>query len=147
MKGLSIVHGDNGCPLSKSILCRRCHNKGHMTMHCSDRWSHWERPTTLEELIPVDVRMRYGIQTHTRLEFDKPRGADGTEKELHSCAEIIIPEDYSDLKEFVERHKISVEKKTKESRMACIKAIQEWGVSHGYRIVMQLEPAQVITAA
>ncbi len=116
-------------------------------MHCSDRWSHWERPTTLEELIPVDVRMRYGIQTHTRLEFDKPRGADGTEKELHSCAEIIIPEDYSDLKEFVERHKISVEKKTKESRMACIKAIQEWGVSHGYRIVMQLEPAQVITAA
>jgi hypothetical protein len=117
-----------------------------MTMHCSDRWSHWERPTTLEELIPVDVRMRYGIQTHTRIDFDKPRGSEGTDKELHYCSEIIIPENYNELKEFVDRHKINVEKVTKESRLACIKAIQEWGVSHGYRIVMQSEPVQLISA-
>ena len=145
MKGISKVHDDDGCPLSKSILCRRCHCYGHLTSNCSERWTHWERPTTLEELIPIDVRQRYNIQTHTRMHFEQPRGADGTHTELHYGAEVIIPENYMELKDFVERHNIKVEKVTKESRTNCIKAINEWGIAHGYRIVMQLEAPQMIS--
>jgi len=79
------------------------------------------------------------------MHFEQPRGADGTHTELHYGAEVIIPENYMELKDFVERHNIKVEKVTKESRTNCIKAINEWGIAHGYRIVMQLEAPQMIS--
>jgi hypothetical protein len=136
-KGKSIVHGSDGCPLSHSILCRRCHHRGHLTSHCSEKWPQWERPTTLEELIPADIRKRYGIISHTSLSFPKSRGEPGTETELSSINEVIIPDDYNQLKEFIDTHNIKVEKVTKESRSNCMKAVIAWGIHHGYRIVMK----------
>jgi hypothetical protein len=139
-KGKEIFH-DDGCPLGKSVLCRRCHHRGHFTSDCTEDWPQWERPTSLEELIPSDVRKRYGIITHTPISFPVPRGAPGTDVELSAINEVVIPDDYSQLKEFIDTHKIKVEKITKESRFNCMKAIAAWGVSHGYRVVMKCDMA------
>jgi len=47
---------------------------------CKDVWPHWTRPSTLEELIPADVRHRFGIRTATPLRFSEARSA-GTAEE------------------------------------------------------------------
>ncbi len=140
-KGKDILHGDDGCPLGKSVVCRRCHHRGHLTSTCTEDWPQWERPTSLEELIPADIRKRYGIITHTPIPFSLSRGQPGTDVELGTINEVIIPDDYSQLKEFIDAHKIKVEKITKESRSNCMKAIAAWGVSHGYRVVMKYDMA------
>jgi hypothetical protein len=139
LKGHSIIHTNNECPLAKSILCRRCHHRGHLTSTCIENWAQWERPTTLEELIPADIRKRYGIISHTVLEFPKPRGSEGTDIELGDINEIVIPDDYKLLKDFIESRNIKVEKVTKPSYQDCIKAISSWGITHGYRIVIKNE--------
>ena len=104
---------------------------------CTEAWPQWERPTTLEELIPADLKLRFGIATHTPLTFNYPRGMEGSETELGDINEIEIPENYADLKRFIDRHKIKVEKVTKESHAACMKAVKAWGVTRGYRIVVR----------
>lgn len=130
-----VVQHEGGCPYASAALCRRCHCRGHFAADCEESWPHWERPTSLEELIPADVRARYNITTHTALEFVAPRGAPGTECELSTHSELNIPDNYNDLGALIERYGIKVEKVTKESYPARLKAVIDWGVSHGYRIV------------
>jgi len=103
---------------------------------CTEGRAQWERPTTLEELIPYDVRQRFNIKTSTAIEFPLKRGALGTEVELSLFNELIIPDDYTHLKEFIDTHKIKVEKITKESLANCRKAVKKWGAERGYRVVM-----------
>ena len=145
-RGANVVHGDDGCPFGKSVLCRRCHHRGHLTSNCTDGdYAQWERPTALEELIPVDLRLRWGIHSHTPLRFDAPR----TDRELGDINEVLIPdasdpEFYKKLGEFMRDRSIKVDaasKKTKESAADRMKAIKAWGVSHGYRIVQRLGAA------
>lgn len=136
--GRDIIHPNNECPQANSFLCRRCHTRGHITRNCTELWPQWERPTTYEELIPPDIKRRYGIQTNTQLNFrGRNRGDPGTEQELNDVNEIVIPEDYNLLNEFAIKNKIKVEKVTKPSLDKCIEAIQQWGVLRGYRIVIQ----------
>jgi hypothetical protein len=150
--GDSVVHGAEGCPHSKSVLCRRCHHRGHLTSDCTADYAQWERPTALEELIPADVRLRYRISSHTPLTFTAPRGAVGTESELGDINEVVIPdagdpEFYKKLGEFMKDHNIKVDatsKRTKESASDRVRAIKAWGTSRGYRIVQKVtEPAPV----
>ncbi len=110
-----------------------------MTRHCDEDWSEWERPTTLEELIPADVRFRYGIATHTLINFDAKRGDPGTEREIECVNEIIIPSEYNELKEFTKRHGMIVETVTKPPKENLVAACKAWGVQHGYRIIEKLK--------
>ena len=137
--GVPVVHSSTGCPLGHSVLCRRCHNRGHLSSMCTEKWPQWERPTSLEELIPADIKLKYGITTNTPLSFTYPRGIEGSEVELSDVNEMVIPENYNELKEFIEKQKIKVEKVTKESKAQCLKAVKAWGVSHGYRIIIKDE--------
>jgi hypothetical protein len=144
--GRIVCHDENGCPLKVSLLCRRCHHRGHLASQCTHGISNWERPTTLEELIPSDVRLRYGINTHTRVEFAAERGAPGTESEHPLIRTEIIPDDYTQKNDFVKRHKIPVEKTSNENgksykptEIACEKAICEWAVRNGIRIIFSKE--------
>lgn len=138
--GLAVIHGETGCEFASSVLCRRCHHRGHLSSMCTEAWPQWERPTTLEELIPVDLKLRFGIATHTPLAFSYERGIEGSETELSDINEIEIPENYIALKEFIDKYNIDgVAKKTKESRAACIEAIKKWAVRRGYRIIMRSE--------
>ncbi len=101
----------------------------------------WERPTSLEELIPADIRLRYGINTHTPVKFQAPRSVD----ELPDINKLVIPEtsNYKELGEFLESHNIKVDKVTKDSREDRINAAKAWGVAHGYRVVQQASVATI----
>lgn len=131
-----VLHPNDECPHASSFLCRRCHARGHLTRNCTENWSQWERPTTIEELIPSDIKLRWGITTFTPIHFSKARGEPGTEAELNDINEIFIPEDYNLLNDFAIKNKIKVEKVTKPSLEKCILAIKQWGVAHGFRIII-----------
>jgi hypothetical protein len=133
--GRTLVH--EICPLAASMLCKRCLQRGHLTEACTEGRTEWERPSYIEELIPYDVRQRWGLTSMTPITFPLPRGAAGTEKEIASINTIVIPEEYTDLKEFIKEHKIKVEKVTKESKSDCIKAIKAWASTRGYRAIME----------
>ena len=135
LTGRDIVHPDNACPQAYSFLCRRCHHHGHMTRHCTDEWPQWERPTTLEELIPPDVKLRYGITTQTEICFKQKRGEPGTEREMNNINEIYIPTNYNELTKFAKMNNIDVETVTKYKEENIIAAIKNWGIQHGYRII------------
>lgn len=136
--GRSIFH--EACPLAQSVLCRRCLQRGHLTEACTEGRVEWERPTCLEDLIPYDVRQRWGISSSTPISFPSARGAPGTETEISPINTITIPEEYSDIKDFIKEHKIKVAgSKTKESKIDCIKAIRLWANTHGYRSKMEYE--------
>lgn len=127
------------CPLAHSMICKRCIQRGHITEACTEDHAQWERPTCLEELIPYDVRHRWGLHTITPITFPIPRGSVGTESEIPDINTITIPEEYSDMKELIKEHKIKVEKITKESKSDCIKAIKGWANARGYRCIMEHE--------
>ena len=134
-KGKRISHDKDGCPLGKSTLCRRCHHRGHLAVHCTAPHPQWERPLTLEELIPVDIRLRLGIQTSTLIQFDGERAF----SELPDINTIVVPDGFKELSEFVEAHGIKVEAVTKPSRKALLKAVKKWGVANGFRIIQNVE--------
>jgi len=138
VKGKPVFH-TSGCLYSSSILCRRCHHRGHFTADCTESWPHWERPTSLEELIPADVKQRYNITTCTEIQYAAPRGDDGTEQELHSMNEILVPKNYPELLDFLAKNNIKAEGVTKPPRANCIKAVKAWGVERGFRVVLQGE--------
>ena len=71
--GILVEHKGTGCPVAPSVLCQQCHAYGHMTSQCPEDWSHWVRPTCLEDLIPSTVRTRYGIKTMTPFHFEEKR--------------------------------------------------------------------------
>lgn len=134
--GRVVEHGLSGCSLALSTSCRRCHHRGHLTSDCTGGFPQWERPSSLEELIPADVRRRFGIITHTAIAWTAPRGAEGTETELGAINEVNIPYTYTAYSEFIKRHKIKVEGKvTKGSLTECVKSVKNWCVTHGYRLV------------
>lgn len=135
-KGKSIVHDSDGCPLGASTLCRRCHQRGHLSVDCSAPHPQWERPLTLEELIPIDIRLRYKINTHTAIEYECPQRS---YDELSDINTIVVPDGFKELSEFVESHGIKVEKVTKPGRKALMKAVKRWGVANGYRIIQNAE--------
>ena len=132
--GVTISHGDAGCPLATSIKCRRCNHRGHLTSTCGEQWPQWERPTSLEELIPADIRLRYDIRTSTPIDYTKGRADDMSEINTVVIPDPYVKGGYEELKAFIEKRKIKVEKVTKESKEKCLEAVTNWGVSNGYRI-------------
>jgi hypothetical protein len=67
--GLTRVHAPGApCPVVASLWCSGCSCYGHTTASC-DAVSHVTRPETLEELIPADVRARWGIKTRTLIHY------------------------------------------------------------------------------
>ena len=105
---------------------------------------------SLEELIPLDVRRRYNITTHTAIDWKMPRSEE-TAHEIAPINEITLPYNYTAYKDFIEKRKIRVEKVTKESLSACHKAVKAWCVANGYRLVRQddiqhIQPSAAVAA-
>jgi len=134
IKGLALQHSMDDCPIKDDITCRRCCQTGHMTHLCQQNWSHWERTTTMEQLIPLHIRNRYKITSATPLTFETPRGAD-TVHELHPMNEFQMPDNYKELRSFVDKYGIYVKKTTKAAELACVEAIHSWAKETGRRII------------
>lgn len=130
-----VVHDAKGCPLRAGVKCRRCNHRGHIDAECTAPRSPYVLPSTLEELIPADKRLRYGIKTHTPFVVETP-----TDAMIADVNKIIIP-DYSDYKalgEFMRKHGIVVDTKiTKDKKEDRIAAIKNWGITRGFRLVQQ----------
>jgi hypothetical protein len=129
--GCSKEHSD-ACPIQASLFCRRCHLKGHTATQCVEPHAFWERPTSLEELIPQDVRARWRITSHTSLSFTEPRGASKTESELPY--EYVIHNEKKSLTKFMETEKISPVRREDGKKEDKIKTIRDWAMQKGYRI-------------
>ena len=70
--GLTRSHPEGtSCPVLASLWCSTCSCYGHTTASCSVV-THVTRPRTLEELIPADVRARWGIKTQTVIVWPTP---------------------------------------------------------------------------
>lgn len=63
--GLRLRHEDGVCIVRAEAYCTTCSCKGHIASECNSLVTHVERPRTLEELIPLEVRMRWNIMTST----------------------------------------------------------------------------------
>jgi len=134
IRGTSLQHENEDCPIRELITCRKCCQTGHMTHKCEEKWDHWERPTTLEELIPFHIRQRYRITSATPIKFEQPR-SEQTFHEIHSINEFQMPEGYKDLRAFVDKYGIIVKSKTKAKEVDCVNAIKEWAKEKGRRII------------
>lgn len=71
MLGLTSIHADGVCPVKESLWCTQCSCYGHVATECDEAQHVW-RPHYLEDLIPADVRARWGITTETPIVWVKP---------------------------------------------------------------------------
>ena len=65
---LRVNRSHDVCPVRQSLWCTQCSCYGHLGADC-DTVTHVTRPRCLEELIPADVRARWGITTETPIEW------------------------------------------------------------------------------
>lgn len=123
--GKRIIHGCDGCPFLASMqACRRCFQVGHLTKCCIVGRPEYERPKTLEELIPHNLRMMYKIHTHTQITWTEMDRTTADEIPPVNCFQVL--DTYAGMKEFIDKYNIVVKKKTKESLDECRSAIEQW---------------------
>lgn len=141
--GLSTSHDDDGCPLAESVLCLRCHGRGHLTSTCTyGVLPQWETPLHLEDLIPVETRARFGITTQTAITLTAKRGSKKARHERRSdLHEVVLKDDYTELRDFAKRYNITVDKKTKPDGDEILAAIKTWTVSRGMRLCIMKNAA------
>jgi hypothetical protein len=131
--GRRVIHGCDGCPfLQRMEACRRCFQKGHLTKCCIIGRPECERPKSLEELIPYNLRKMYKIHTHTPITWIEMDRTTPDEIPPVNCFQVI--DTYVGMKEFIELHNITVKKKTKESLDECRTAIEQWVKSRACRL-------------
>jgi hypothetical protein len=96
----------------------------------------WTRPTTLEELIPPEVRARWGIQTETPIIWTKP-SLEQAEREIAdvNTIEIVYAKKGkgsldSRLREYMKANRIP----TVHSESGNLAKLRMWAVSQGKKI-------------
>lgn len=124
--GVKADHTVEICPLNASFLCRRCHCRGHLASQCGESWAHWERPTSLEELIPADVRERWGIQTSTQMVFETERGTSDREFRM----EIRVPNNDKKMRAFMSENQIKTTHKKEDN----LQSVRDWALQRGLRV-------------
>lgn len=124
----NVHHESNSCPHLTSMYCRRCQSYGHLVSQCETRWEHWERPSSLEELIPYHLRMRYGIQSTTEMVYHAERGSEGSFRELSQ--EISVPGNDKKMRKFMENYGI----KTVHKGAVNLQTIKDWARDRGLRV-------------
>ena len=80
---MTYIHPDGVCPVRESFWCSQCACYGHQAAEC-DEIKHVWRPQYLEDLIPADVRTRWGITTETPIVWVKPDYASLPAKDAES---------------------------------------------------------------
>ncbi len=126
--GISAEHSRDCCPVIPTLRCRRCHSRGHTAADCGESWNHWERPLTLEELIPADVRRQWNITSHTEIGFTQPRGAEGTETERK--VEIEVSRQDKAMRAFMRENDIA----TTHDSESNLQRVRDWAMRKGFRL-------------
>jgi hypothetical protein len=125
-------HGGDPCPVAASFWCSQCGCHGHLPSAC-DEVTHVDRPRTLEELIPEDVRARWGITTSTPIIWTKPTLA-VQEREIaeSNTIEVRYREGKQDskIREIMRFYKIPTVHKMEGN----IQKLREWAVANGKKV-------------
>ena len=137
MLGLSRIHTD--CPVRASLWCSQCSCYGHLPTNCDESRHIW-RPATLEELIPEDVRARWGITTSTYIIWPKASLADA-EREIAETNTIVVRKTDRAIREAMKQMKIKTVHAMDETvdkngirHPGNIQLFREWAVNHGKKV-------------
>lgn len=134
MLGLTRNHGEVPCPVRASLWCSQCSCYGHLPATC-DKATHVWRPTTLEELIPADVRERWALTTVTPILWStKPLTLDDAEREIadSNTIEVVYREGKQDnrIREVMKGLKIPTVHKMDGN----IQKLRLWAVANGKKV-------------
>ncbi len=120
------------CVVRASFWCSQCGCYGHRPSECDDV-VHVTRPRTLEELIPADVRERWGIHTETPIVWTKP-SMEVAEREVDDACviEIRYREGKMDsrIREVMRLHKIPTVHKMDGN----LQKLRTWALSQGKKV-------------
>ena len=140
MLGKTIVHPDQQCPTRASLWCSQCSCHGHLPSLCTESLHVW-RPVTLEELIPSDVRERWGITTQTRIIWSTDKTCDIVEREISNSniieirhKEGVAPD--KRIREVMKQNKIQTSHKMVDN----IQLLRNWAISQGKKVRIIQEP-------
>lgn len=125
-------HDDLSCVLRASAYCVKCCNYGHIPTEC-DVQIQWDRPETLEELIPADLRLRWGIITKTMIKhvsLKNPISLDTAEAEIIDGNTIEMSLNDKKIRDFMRINKIQTTHKRNDN----INRIRSWAVQKGMKI-------------
>lgn len=131
--GVHTAHDDGAtCPVAATYLCTQCGGHGHLASSCRIT-THVRRPRTLEELIPPDVRARWGITTQTPIVWSRPT-VTTMEREITDENTIEIKHQGNNrdakIREVMRQHKV----RTAHSMEDNIARLRSWAVSQGKKI-------------
>ena len=131
--GAQITHADGEtCPVQATYICSQCGGCGHLATACRIV-THVRRPRTLEELIPADVRERWGITTQTPIIWSRP-SVDRMEREVSDEHEIQIRHQGNNrdakIREVMRHYKIPTVHKMEHN----VARLRSWAVSQGKKI-------------
>lgn len=132
--GLQRGHGEGeACPVAASFWCSQCGCYGHLPSAC-DEVTHVVRPRTLEELIPEEVRLRWGITTSTPILWTTPLTLADQEREIADTNTIEVRyregKQDSKIREVMRVHKIPTVHKMEGN----IQLLRKWAVEHGKKV-------------
>ena len=139
MLGITRSHTD--CPVLASIWCSQCSSYGHLPSDCKEVTHVW-RPKTLEELIPEDVRARWGITTQTPIMWPKPLTVDVAEREIAEFNTISVRNKDSAIRDLMKQLNIqtvhsmnwTAAKPGKPSKPGNIQLLRDWAIAHGKKL-------------
>ena len=131
---LTRTHEDGICPVQASFWCSQCSCYGHQPVDCDEARHVW-RPRTLEELIPADVRERWGIDTETPIVWPaRPITLEDAEREIAETNTIEVryhggkPD--CRIREVMRQYKIPTVHKMEGN----IQKLRSWAVSQGKKV-------------
>lgn len=130
------IHPMNeSCPVRASFWCSQCSCNGHLPSECDESNSkHVWRPSTLEELIPPDVRARWNITTSTPIQWKK--GSEMTmedaEREIGDSVGNTIEIRFKDAE--IRRVMKSLKIPTVHKMDGNIQLIRSWALKHGKKV-------------
>lgn len=124
------------CPVRDSIWCSQCSIRGHTALDCT-LVVHVKRPATLEELIPDDVRARWGIQTHTLIVWPTSQTLEDKEREISDANTIEVRFTDGKLDRSIRDVMRSLKIDTVHKMSDNLNNLRKWAVSNGKKVVLE----------
>ena len=130
--GIDKVHDPiKGCPVRGSFWCSQCSCFGHRPEECDEK-ACVRRPRCLEELIPEDLKARWGILSFTPIVFGRAETLEEKENEIAVSNSILIPNKDAEIRQFMRNLKIPTVHKMSDN----VRKLREWAVGQGKKIVL-----------
>ena len=139
--GIERSHAESElCPTRASFWCPHCSCYGHQASACDARIpSGIQRPVTLEELIPIELRERWNITSHTVIAHVPVLSLTLEDKEREIAASNTIEVIHKDAA--IRMYMRSMQIPTAHKMLDNIQRLREWAVGRGMKLRLLSESA------